>query len=182
VGIRPGILPKNYVNSDFRLPTSGIFFTRAAQKGCPWIQFRTRSNAASHTRIALGAFFIFVISSLIAAGGLFSYAPNIVQMLHEGVGERFIVANLLIITLPAITFFWVLRFLARVFVTNLQRLEDARERTTVVQTYLSLIAEGDKIIRRRQGMWSGGSGIDGDGGGVPCEAVCRSKELTSPRL
>lgn len=100
------------------------------------------SKASSHHRWFIGAFICFALVMGGGAYGLFHNSPWVLDVLKQDKTQGVSLSGLALITLPALGFFWVLRFIARVFVTNLQRQQDAAERATMVETYLALIAEG----------------------------------------
>ncbi len=106
-----------------------------------------RNKAISHLCWAIGAFLLFALISALAAKFLIDHAPEVSALVSLDNAGGFPWGNIVIITLPALAFFWFLRFIARIFVTNLQRQQDARERTTMVETYLALIREGENVAK-----------------------------------
>lgn len=102
------------------------------------------SKTKYHARTAAMSFIIFLILSVTAIILFFDNSKSLMNLLASGNSSGWPLGNLVVVTIPALLFFWILRFIARVFVTNIQRQQDAHERATMAQTYLSLIAEGDK--------------------------------------
>ena len=87
-----------------------------------------REKALAHLIWAVGSFISFAAVSALAALMLIDNASSILGLVQPANDGGFPWGNVVIITLPALAFFWFLRFVARVFVTNLQRHQDARER------------------------------------------------------
>ncbi len=104
-----------------------------------------RKKAIAHLIWVASAFISFAAASAFAARMLIDNASFILALVQPANDGGFPWGNVVIITLPALAFFWFLRFIARVFVTNLQRHQDARERATMVQTYLALVKEGENV-------------------------------------
>lgn len=104
-----------------------------------------KDKAGGHLLWASISFVAFAVLSGGAAKLLFDRAPEILKLVTPVYDGGFPWGNLIVITLPALAFFWFLRFVARIFVTNLQRRDDALERATMVETYLALMSEGENV-------------------------------------
>ena len=106
-----------------------------------------QDKAVSHLFWAIGAFLAFAVSSGFTGYFFVGHNTEVMALVTPANDSGFPWGNIAIITLPALVFFWFLRFIARVFVTNLQRHQDARERATMVQTYLALVKEGENVAK-----------------------------------
>lgn len=109
-------------------------------------------KARIHALSAGGAFVGFTAATAGGAGVLFENASSLIDLVSPGNAGGLPLGNIVIVTLPALGFFWFLRFIARIFVTNIQRHQDAQERATMAQTYLSLVAEGEKVATDQERM------------------------------
>jgi len=55
-------------------------------------------------------------------------------------------SSIVLVTIPALLLFWVLRLVSRVFVTNLAGISDAGHRATLISTFLALVNSEDAEI------------------------------------
>ncbi len=60
--------------------------------------------------------------------------------------EAIPLSNLVVITIPALIFFWIMRMLSRFVVNNLRRADDANERRMMINTYLALLAKAETQV------------------------------------
>ena len=76
-------------------------------------------------------------------GAVWTEGVTIVDKLPKTEDGTIGLGAIVLITLPALAFFWFLRLISRIFVTNLHYMADAGLRSTMVTTFLALI-EDDK--------------------------------------
>jgi hypothetical protein len=96
------------------------------------------------------AFFSFACFALLVLGyGYVAwriFLPFIADLHSDSNLEpKLLVLDLAVVTLPSLAFFWILRLVARVFIQSISRAADARERATLVSTFLAL-CEDTKTI------------------------------------
>lgn len=101
--------------------------------------WRERANATSTVAKRSFAFFSAIAIAMIAT--VVIYGPDFLEYLStpNNVGPF---ATLAFVSIPALTALWVLKHVARLFVTNIERSADARLRETMTTTFLALTKEG----------------------------------------
>ena len=100
-----------------------------------------RERASSTQSFALWALAGFVVLALIVIAVIVRYGPGFLERL-AATGETVHFATLALVSVPALTALWILRHVARLFVTNLERSSDAKFRATMATTFLALTKEG----------------------------------------
>lgn len=98
---------------------------------------------------ALG--FAGLLCTATSVGGLVIWGPEL--LLSKELIREFQYGGALLIAFPAFALFWIMKAFSRVFVTNLQLLGDARLRSVMVTTFVSLMenpknqmSEEDRIL------------------------------------
>ena len=103
-------------------------------------------NRASETSQAAMAW-LTVFATLAGAfiWGIVEVGPEFVGTLarQKNIGEF---ATLTLVSIPALTALWILRYVGRLFVTNFERSGDATMRQTMATTFLALTKEGSEKI------------------------------------
>ena len=82
----------------------------------------------------------FVSLALIVIAVTVQFGPGFLERLAT-TGETVHFATLALVSVPALTALWILRHVARLFVTNLERSSDAKFRATMATTFLALTKE-----------------------------------------
>ena len=98
---------------------------------------------------AMGSLILFASIALVIIGILVGYGPSFLEELaniKDGGGY----ASVALISIPALTALWILRHVARLFVTNLERSNDAKVRETMATTFLALTKEGASIAEEKE--------------------------------
>ena len=90
---------------------------------------------------ATGALILFVVIASLFIAVLIFQGPSFLAELVQ-IGPRAAYASIALISIPALTALWVLRHVARLFVTNFERSNDAKMRETMATTFLALTKEG----------------------------------------
>ena len=78
------------------------------------------------------------------------------------------ISDALVITVPALGYFWVLRLVSRIFVSNLASMSDAAERSIMISTFLALLADKNEPVKTEerllilQAIFRRGPGMPGD--------------------
>ena len=97
---------------------------------------------ASSARFAAGLSLVgFSVLAAAFIAAIVVFGPTFLQDL-AATGDTIYFATLALVSLPALTALWVLRHVARLFVTNLERSSDARFRETMTTTFLALTKDG----------------------------------------
>ena len=99
-----------------------------------------RERASSTQSFAMWALAGFVVLALIVIAVTVRYGPGFLERL-AATGETVHFATLALVSVPALTALWILRHVARLFVTNLERSSDAKFRATMATTFLALTKE-----------------------------------------
>ena len=100
-------------------------------------------------RAAMGNLGLFAVMAFTMIYILVGHGPDFLGKLaniENGVSY----ASVALISLPALTALWVLRHVARLFVTNLERSNDARMRETMTATFLALTKEGASTVEQKE--------------------------------
>ena len=100
-----------------------------------------RERASSTQSFAMCALAVFVILALMVIAVVVQFGPGFLERL-AATEETVHFATLALISIPALTALWILRHVARLFVTNLERSSDAKFRATMATTFLALTKEG----------------------------------------
>jgi len=101
-----------------------------------------RDKSKGHTRVAWAGLGAFVAAALImiAAFAMFgSFEMDSLPKAHDG---SLYLGELVVFTIPTVAYFWIMRYLGRLFVTNYTEAADARRRATMTETFLALAADG----------------------------------------
>jgi F0F1-type ATP synthase membrane subunit b/b' len=105
-----------------------------------------RVKASEHTKIAgrgLGAF-------IVAAGLLIviflTLVPQFMMDLPRDTAGNLYFGEFIVLTIPALAYFWIMRYLGRYFVSNFAAAADSRLRATMTETFLALAADGKSGI------------------------------------
>ena len=108
------------------------------------------TKADSHFRYAVRGF-LGLIGAAVSIGMFVVVGPK--YLLTEEVTGSLQYGSALLIAFPALALFWIMKALSRIFVSNLQLLGDARLRSTMVTTFVSLMenprnqmTEEDRIL------------------------------------
>ncbi|WP_037585754.1 DUF6161 domain-containing protein [Stenoxybacter acetivorans] len=103
-------------------------------------------RAQKHLYVAIAFAVAFVIVLGLSICGFIKYIPN----LSDTAKGASIILTLIPIAIPAFAAVWVLKMLSRLLSENLQMSRDARERETMVKTFLALMREdrnGEPMIK-----------------------------------
>lgn len=105
----------------------------------PATYWRKRANATLIVAMCSFGFFLVIAIAMIAT--LINWGPDFLEYLStpNNVGPF---ATLTLVSIPALIALWVLKHVARLFVTNIERSADARLRETMATTFLALTKEG----------------------------------------
>lgn len=108
-----------------------------------------RDRADSTSKTAKRALAGFLIGAFAIVVGSVTFGPGLLERLAavEGTGSF---APLALVSVPALMAFWCLRHVARLFVANVQRSDDARMRETMATTFLALTREQGAIDREER--------------------------------
>ena len=92
---------------------------------------------------------IFAMSALLFIFLVVGLGPELLQRVAsiEKIGDF---AFLAVLSIPALTGLWILRHIARLFVTNLESSTDATMRQTMVTTFLALTKEGEGSVSKEE--------------------------------
>lgn len=101
------------------------------------------SAAARRWLIAFSAMALVVIAVVVQAG------PGFLQHVSAS-NSSGPFTTLAFLSIPALTALWVLKHVARLFVTNVERSADAKLRETMVTTFLALTKEGEATVDRHE--------------------------------
>ena len=144
------------------------------------------SERASTTQsFAMGALAAFVVLALVFIAVIVWFGPGFLERL-AATGETVRFATLALVSVPALTALWILRHVARLFVTNLERSSDAKFRATMATTFLALTKEGTTEASMEERLLvlealfrspAPQSGDDGHWGGL-AESLTRRKSQT----
>lgn len=105
----------------------------------PAAYWRERAEVTSlAAKRALG---FFAMGAIFVAGAVSNFGPDLLARLAE-IGAVDSLGTLAVLSIPALAGLWVLRQIARLFVTNLESSADAKMRETMATTYLALTREG----------------------------------------
>ena len=98
---------------------------------------------------AIASLILFATIAIVIIGILVGYGPSFLEALAniKGGGGY---ASVALISIPALTALWILRHVARLFVTNLERTNDARVRETMATTFLALTKEGASTAEEKE--------------------------------
>ena len=100
-----------------------------------------RDKKWAHLWVSTVAFAIFAFA---VAGGIYAvwkYGAGVLDMLPKAEDGTIGLGSIALVTLPALAFFWLLRLISRVFVTNLHHMTDAGLRATMVTTFHALMTD-----------------------------------------
>ena len=98
-----------------------------------------RSKRRIHFGAAVIAFIVFTILILVAGSFIVDNHTQIIAALPKAQDGTIGFGALVLVTIPALLFFWLLRLVSRVYVTNLHDLSDARHRETLITTFLAFV-------------------------------------------
>ena len=122
-----------------------------------------------HRTAAIWAFGTFAGLVALGIAGIATYAPALVQEMRGGGSEsRLGLSDALVIIVPALGYFWVLRLVSRIFVSNLASMSDAAERSIMISTFLALLADKNDPVTTEerllilQAIFRPGPGMSGD--------------------
>lgn len=94
-----------------------------------------------HLWVSTVAFVIFAAAVAVALYAVWTQGAVIMDMLPKAKDGTIGLGSIALVTLPALAFFWLLRLISRVFVTNLHHMTDAGLRATMVTTFHALITD-----------------------------------------
>ena len=97
-----------------------------------------RDKAKTHRSVAITAFVGLI---LIAAGILAAAIVGPGFLLTEEIVKKLQFGSALLLAVPAIALFWIMKAVGRIFVTNVQLHADARQRSTMMTTFVSLMQD-----------------------------------------
>ena len=103
----------------------------------------TTSTAARRWLLAFSAMALAVICVVVLAG------PGFLRDLSVSNGSGPF-TTLAFLSIPALTALWVLKHVARLFVTNVERSADAKLRETMATTFLALTKEGAATVDQHE--------------------------------
>lgn len=108
----------------------------------PISYWKKRSRALTNVSIAFSVAFVASVSVLIYL--FFSLGIPYVKDLHGHVAQNHIdtIIDMIPLLIPAFMGIWILRILGRLLATYVRLSEDARERRTMVETFLAMSREG----------------------------------------
>ncbi len=78
---------------------------------------------------------------VIGIGVVWWQGGSIVDILPKDTEGNIGLGAIVLVTLPGLAFFWFLRLISRIFVTNLHNMADAGLRATMVSTFLALMKD-----------------------------------------
>lgn len=140
---------KNHINKLRTDTESDIETFRAAlrsQMGLKEPAIYWRKKARNHTWAMWGG----IISFLVLVGSLVAFAvyeaPKILRELPRDTAGNLYLAELIVFTIPALAYFWLMRYAGRFFVANHSAAADARLRATMAETFLALAAARESGI------------------------------------
>ena len=94
------------------------------------------------------AFRSFAALVVVGIAAVAAYAPGLVEeMRGPGPESRLGLSDALVITVPALGFFWLMRLVSRIFVSNLASMSDAAERSIMISTFLALLADKNEPVK-----------------------------------
>ena len=116
-------------------------YLKKLQYDAPVSYWSARANTLLN--VTIGTFLLFF--GCIAGYSMvawYLFLPKI-EALHAAtdIDTKLVVLDVAVVTLPSLAFFWFLRLVARIFIQSLTRGADARERATLVQTFLAFCQE-----------------------------------------
>lgn len=91
----------------------------------------------------------FVVFGLAVAGGIWwigEFGPKIIVQIPPDKNGGIPLGAAALITIPAIAYFWLLRHIARFFVSNLHQAADAEQRATMITTFEALVHAPDNKV------------------------------------
>lgn len=108
-----------------------------------------RKRAEVTSLAAKFALVFFAAGAIFLAWAVVEHGPSLLARLAE-VGEVDSLGTLAMLSIPTLTVLWVLRQIARLFVTNLESSADAKLRETMATTYLALAKEGTGSVGEKE--------------------------------
>ena len=108
-----------------------------------------RKQARKTSRVAMIALVCFAGGAISIAAGIVTYGPNLLAGLAAipNIGDF---GTLAMLSIPTLTVLWILRQIARLFVTNLERSADAKMRETMATTFLALTKAGIGTVSEKE--------------------------------
>tara|TARA_R110002110_G_scaffold64680_30_gene178889 strand:- start:3696 stop:5006 length:1311 start_codon:yes stop_codon:yes gene_type:complete len=109
-----------------------------------------------HRNVGIAAAIVFIVAVSFGVLWLINSAPLMIRELMGGAVDVQTgkplealppLTTLALITLPALGYAWVLRLVARVFLSNLDLASDSEARSTMITTYLALIKDSEAQMR-----------------------------------
>jgi hypothetical protein len=100
------------------------------------------TKAASHNKAMLFGLGAFTLSTIALIVIVLYWGGDIINGLPKDKDGNLFLGEIVVLTIPALGYFWFMRYLGRFFVINHAAAADSRLRVTMTQTFLALAADG----------------------------------------